>query len=223
MVVCPPEFYSSLIKFFQASLTAFKSLTPFKPKMNFNPSISDIAYRRAYFSKDPADLVLDKPKRTVQDCLDFFSDRMLRALFQFNAASAARQAAEAAFNAQPWEVAWDEMSAETQDHLNNLAIASQRARAKEEAAEEKFMGIRARFFDEIAYALHYDEVMKKLARDLAGMAAPALRHLPKQLPLNDLLRIASALGRKARQIKEAGLKASPRRLLRGLPLVVVGV
>ncbi len=85
------------------------------------------------------------------------------------------------------------------------------------------MQIRRRFFDEISYALHFDEIMTQLARDLAGDAAPALRTLPKRLTWRDRLRIAAALGRKARAIKEAGLKASRRRLLRGLPLVVVGV
>ncbi len=191
--------------------------------MNIVPSISDIAQRRAWYSKDPSDLILDVPRWSTQECIDRYSEKMLGVLFQFNAASAARHAAEAAFNAQPWEVAWDEMSVETQAELNGLAIQSQYMRAKEEAAKEKFLQIRARFFDDLSYALHFDEIIKKFARSMAGDAAPALRSLPKRLTWRDWLRIAAALDRKVQAIKEAGLKASRRRLLRGLPLVVVGV
>jgi hypothetical protein len=189
-------------------------------KMNMVPSISDIARRRAYFSKDPKDLMLDVPRRPVQECLDYYSEKMLLALFQFNAASTARICAE-------W--AWAKLNAEYEGHLEDLpvdalaelAIEAQRRRAKEEAAEERFLAIRGRFFDEISYALHFNEVMMRLAKDLAGDAAPALRTLPERLTWRDWLRIAAALGRKARVIKEAGRAASRRRLLRGLPLVEV--
>jgi hypothetical protein len=194
--------------------------------MDYIPPADEIAERREWFTTELDALLADPPRRTADQVIQHWLPLVRDAYARWVITSAADFAADRALREMVSYVElrpWEEVPEADQLAVQELAALAQARRDEEQETNESYMVLRNRFSWELAYSIHHKEMLDEMAANLARQAAPALAALPASVGWRQRLRVAAALGRKVSAILDQQKPASPRRLLRGLPLVVVGV
>ena len=182
---------------------------------HIQPTITDLYEKQAWFSKDPAELASDRPARGVQEVIDFWTPRVERALYEYSVAQAA------------FSVAESQVEAATEDNYEIWQEASGRAFLLCIRLQQKlhqYRETRGKFWWELAYVCHYEEIMRDLSFQQLEEAKAWLRPLmPAAITAANKERIYKSLRRKIYRALLQGRRKLPRRLIRGLPLVTVGI
>ena len=184
--------------------------------MYIQPTITDLYEKQAWFSTEPADLAADVPKRSAQEVIDFWTPRLERILYEYSflqvAHSVATCQAEQADEADLYD-AWLE--------------AGERAyllRRRQDLRLEEFRETRGKFWWELAYVCHYEGTMRDLSYQQLQKAKTWLRPLmPRGISPKRRSQIYKSIRSKIYRILLAGRAKAPRRLIRGLPLIQVGI
>lgn len=185
-------------------------------EMYIQPTITDLYEKQAWFSTEPRDLAADVPKRSVKEVIDFWTPRVERILYEYSflqvAHSVATRQAEQADEADLYD-AWLE--------------AGERAyllRRRQDVKLAEFRETRGKFWWELAYVCHYEETMRDLSYQQLKDAKSWLRPLmPAAISPKSRSHIYKSIRNKIYRILLAGGAKAPRRLMRGLPLIQVGV
>ena len=184
--------------------------------MYVQPTITDLYEKQAWFSTEPRDLAADVPKRSIQEVIDFWTPRVERLLYEYSVISAALSVAEGQVHV-----------ADHEDKYETWLEAGERAYLLSRRQQHKlrdFMETRGKFWWELAYACHYEETMRDLSYQQLKEAKAWLRPLmPTTISPKSRSHIYKSIRNKIYRILLAGGAKAPRRLMRGLPLIQVGV
>ena len=194
------------IAYKSSSLSRLKSDTMEDAEMYIYPTQADLDKKMDVFSVNLKVLAADKPKRGFQQVVDFWTASLTKLLRGY---SYFRAAGEAAW--KQWEGSRD------QDALARASELNIRAMQKANLFWEK----RAKFWWELAYVCHYEEIMNEVSFEQLEEVKAWLA--PQMPPVANKERIYSSLRRKIYRTLIQGRPLSPRRLIRGLPLIKVGV
>jgi hypothetical protein len=184
--------------------------------MYIHPTITDLYEKQAWFSTEPRDLAADIPQRSVQGVIDYWTPRVERILYEYSFLQAAHSVATR-----------QAQQADDNDHYDIWLEAGERAyllRRRQDARLEEFRETRGKFWWELAYVCHYESVMNKLSYQQLQKAKTWLRPLmPAAISPRARSQIYKSLRRKIYRTLLAGSQKAPRRLIRGLPLVEIGI
>ena len=179
-----------------------------------HPTPAELDEIQQWFSTDPAQLAQDRPERSSAAVIGYHEENVQRLHLAYLSASAAGAALELRM------IRGNNHSSSEWREMNSAAVALY---VKTNVTRVNYLEARREFWNELAYALHYEEVIMSCVERLAEEAEPALAALLRGLRWRDRVRIQLALGRKILATVRAGLPLAPRRLMRGLPLIHAGV